>query len=248
MKNISQDVLEKIKDKHIAPKPKWQFTAKNIAMWSAFGVSVAIGSLAFSAVLYRVTAEDWGIYQHLGRGPVPHFFMSLPYIWILAVVACGVLAIYNFKHTKRGYCHKPVLVIVSSIVVALVGGTILFVVGFGDHVDRQLSERKMFLGPKMQMWQQVDKGLLAGEIESLEFFPEKIIIEDFSDKQWEVIYIVNGLPEQELREGMRVKLIGEEVADNKFNAIEIRPWRLNRMVSPRGKFRELEKPEINFAQ
>ncbi|GAH23334.1 unnamed protein product, partial [marine sediment metagenome] len=40
MKNVSNEVLKKIKDNNIKPKPRWYFITKNYFIWSIFGISI----------------------------------------------------------------------------------------------------------------------------------------------------------------------------------------------------------------
>ncbi|MFC1617855.1 hypothetical protein ACFL2B_01090 [Patescibacteria group bacterium] len=235
MKKVSDDVLNKIKEEKLCPKAKWKFCVRDAAVWTAFAVSVIIGSFAFSAMLYRLTNEDWEIYSQLGRGPIDHFFMSLPYIWIVLVVFFIMLALYYFKHTKHGYSHKPLIIIGSSVIVALVGGALLFMFGCGQQVDKQLSDRKPFIGPRMQMWQNPEQGLLAGEILEIIEDPKQFRLLDFSDKEWQVNYEVEAAPPIKIQKGLRVKIIGQQESDDLFQAQIIKPWRHAPGPIPRGK-------------
>lgn len=229
MKRTSQEILDKLKKGHVHPKPKWHFVSKSILLWLFFMLVVIVGSLAFSAMLFRIYNEDWGIYQHLGRNPVQHFFMTIPYLWIILVVVLALLAVYSFKHTKGGYRHKPLIVVSVSILGGVVIGTILFAGGCGNYIDRQFSEHPSFIRfaheKQQQIWSQPEKGLLAGTV--LEIFPGDVFkLEDFEGKQWQVIYIGDSERYVEfLVEGADLRLVGEQVGEADFEAVKIHPWR-----------------------
>jgi len=201
--------------------------AKDCAFWSVFILSIGIGAVAFSAFLYRVTSSDWDIYHQLGRGPVPHFFLTLPYLWIAVIVGFSFLAIYNFQHTKKGYRHKPIIIIAVSIMSGVVLGTFLFLIGGGHEVDHQLLGRqpmaKVFYDKQMKHWQHPEKGLLGGEIIDLQSGGTLILL-DLDDQEWKVIYREGPLSPI-LVHGAEVKLLGEIIGEFEFEAYKIRPTR-----------------------
>lgn len=228
MQDLSHKVLDEIKDKNITPKPKWQFVGRDLLFWSAFAVSVGVGAVAFSAMLDRITHIDWDIYPQLGRGPIIHVFMSLPYLWVVVVVLFSLLAIYNFRHTKEGYRYRPVVVITTSIVISIVGGTALFFAGAGGPIDERVAQRPplapfAFEHPR-DVWCQPERGLLAGEIEAIDDEEKSFRLRDLTGEPWQVLYFraVYQIP---LFPSEQVKIIGEIIGDHLFQAAEIRPWR-----------------------
>ncbi len=231
MEDLSHKVLDEIKDKHITPKPKWQFVSRDLLFWGAFAFSVGVGAVAFSAMLDRVTSIDWDIYPQLGRGPVTHVVLSLPYLWVVVVVLFSLLAIYNFRHTKEGYRYRPIIVITTSIVISIVGGTALFLTGFGGQIDEQVAQRPP-LGPMMpghpaDVWQKPEMGLLAGQILSVESDSE-LSLRDLLGEPWQVIY-TEARFRIPLFPGEQIKIIGEITGEHLFEASSIRPWRPGRV-------------------
>src|SRR5665648_1197459 len=85
MKNISNEVLKKIKDNNIKPKPRWYFITKNYFIWLIFGISIILGSFAFSMVLFIIKQLDWDIYHYIGESFLKTVFVSLPYLWLISV-------------------------------------------------------------------------------------------------------------------------------------------------------------------
>lgn len=225
MKNVSQQVVNQIKQKHLKPKPRWQFVIKDTIFWSTFVLSIGVGAVAFSGFLYRITSSDWSIYQQLGRGPIPHFFLTLPYLWIALMVGFSILAIYNFRHTKKGYRHKPIIIITVSLVSGIALGTVLFLVGGGHQVDHQLFGRqpmaKVFYEKRLKHWQQPEKGLLSGEIVELES-SDWLILEDLVGEEWHVVYRKD-ISSPLIIVGTEVKIVGEIIGEQQFEAERIRP-------------------------
>lgn len=227
MPDLSNKVLDEIKDKNITPKPRWQFVSRDLLFWAAFSVSVGVGAVAVSAMLDRITSIDWDIYPQLGRGPVLHVFMSLPYLWVVVVVLFSLLAIYNFRHTKEGYRYRPVVVITTSVIISLVGGTALFLVGYGGKIDECVVQRPSFaltIERPRDVWGQPERGLLAGEIEAIDDEEKSFRLLDLAGEPWQVLYFraVYQIP---LFPDEQVKIIGEIIGDHLFEAAEIRPWR-----------------------
>ena len=78
MSKTSDKIIEKLKQENIQPRPRSYFIFRNIVLWAGFGLTLFVGSIAFSAMLFRFNNADWNIYGNLGRHPVNHFFFLLP--------------------------------------------------------------------------------------------------------------------------------------------------------------------------
>jgi len=48
---ISQQVVERIKNDHISPKPRWRFQAERFAAFSFLAFFLIIGALALSLIM-----------------------------------------------------------------------------------------------------------------------------------------------------------------------------------------------------
>ena len=130
-KKISQEVLNKIKDKNIKPKPKWKFLVREYLMWIFFGLAVFVGSLAVSIIIFILTHIGWsGHMFKLG------FLLNIPYFWILILLIFLFLAYYNFKHTKNGYQYNPYMVVVLSVLISIVLGSVMYGLGQGEKMER----------------------------------------------------------------------------------------------------------------
>lgn len=168
MKNISNEVLKKIKDSNIKPKPRWYFLTKNYFIWSIFGISIILGSFAFSMVLFIIKQLDWDIYQYIGDSFLKTVFISLPYLWLIFLILFTGVAYYNFIHTKRGYRFKFISILLISLTVSIILGTGLYFNGFSERLENVFSEKTPYYNRLVytykKQWMQPKRGLLAGTI------------------------------------------------------------------------------------
>ena len=79
--NIPNQVLEKIKN--IRPTPRWQFLLRDYSVWILGAVSLALGSLSFSVVLFMLANNDWDIYSEISNSFFKFLLITLPYFWLV---------------------------------------------------------------------------------------------------------------------------------------------------------------------
>ena len=85
-KDLSQKVLEEIKDKKIEPKAKWQFLLKDSFVWILFGLSIFVGALATAAAIFNIKFSDWDIYDRAPGGRFSFVMEVLPYFWVIILL------------------------------------------------------------------------------------------------------------------------------------------------------------------
>ena len=137
--NLSKKIIEKIKEEHIQPKPKWQFSLKAYLVWLLSALSLFIGSLAFSVVLYLIINNDWDVYVHITDNLIKFTILSLPYLWIVLLLLFVIISYYNFKHTKKGYKYHFYIILLSSILLSIIFGSLLYSIGVGRALDNILA-------------------------------------------------------------------------------------------------------------
>jgi len=211
MKNISNKVLKKIKNNNIKPKPRWYFITKNYFIWSIFGISIILGSFAFSMVLFIIKQLDWDIYHYIGESFLKTVFVSLPYLWLIFLIIFTGVAYYNFIHTKRGYRFKFVSILLISLVISITLGTGIYFNGFSERLENVFSEKIPYYNRLVysceEQWMQPKRG------------------RDLKNNSWKieagkVIWKGKITPAT----GLKIKLIGKIINDNNFEVMEIRPW------------------------
>lgn len=239
MGELSNKVLEKIKEKKIEPKPRWQFLLKKYFIWTSFVLSVLIGAIASCIIADVFFDNDWDIYKYAADNPLQKIIISIPFIWFGVLVLFLALAYFNYKHMKSGYKYEAYAILGLSIITSVVLGLFLnFYFGAGEKVDALLVEHVPFYIKisshcnNKEVWMQPEKGLLAGRIVRIAR-PDNFDLEDFNGLLWTVkesrnIFMHANSP---LVEREEVKIIGEKEADGLFRALEIRQWRKGCMTS-----------------
>lgn len=223
-KDLSKEVLQKIKD--LRPTPKWQFLLKDYTVWGFSVLLLIIGSLAFSVIIFLVANNDWVVYENINDSLLEFILLTLPYVWIALLGIFIIIADYNFKHTKRGYKYGLQTIVISSIVISIIFGSILYNFGVGQAIDR-VFEQKIPFYPKMifqkhKMWIQPEKGLVAGVIVEMDI--ENLELKDIQGNIWKVdIKEVKLPPMFELEQGMQIKIAGEKLENDIFKALRILP-------------------------
>jgi len=228
MKNLADKIASKIKSEEIKPKSKWIFLLKDYFIWSIFGFSIIIGGLAFVVILFIFTTSDWDMHRYLEGGFGMHFLTVLPRLWIGTLILFLLVAYYNYRHTKSGYRYKAYLVVLASVIMSIAIGTGLFFMGLGSKIEQFFANNLPYYGGYMQhrveMWNQPEKGLLAGEIVKIKS-DDVLEVKDFNNTIWQ-IDVSDALWRggSVTQVGKQIKIIGTKKTDNEFIAQEVRPW------------------------
>lgn len=230
---ISKKILQKIKEENIKPKPKWEFLLKDCVFWGAFAMSILIGGLVTSVAIFRISTNDWDIAEKLGHHPFNFALRTFPYFWLIILAIFIFIAYYNFEHTKKGYKVGISFAVMAGVVLSIALGCAFLAAGLARVMDEQALKHLPFyrnynLDDRVEMWSQIDKGLIAGEI--IEIIPNGLIIEGFDGKKWTID--TSAVPKEllmNLKREMIIGIIGEKISDEIFNAIDIRPWKGNFM-------------------
>jgi hypothetical protein len=257
----SKKILEQIKRENIKPTPKWHFLLKNYSIWAAFAISVLIGSLSFSVMLYILTDNNWANYKYLDKNFGEYLLLSLPSFWVLFIAIFIIFTSFNYKHTKKGYKYATYLIIILSVVMSFIFGGTLFAFGFGEKIDQALSNnipyyQEKIIEDKMERWHHPEKGLLIGTVEKA-ISDEEVIIKDFKNNEWRV-KLEEKIPIEVLgkRINEEIRMIGEKNGENKFNANIIKgcrrdckmrmKFRKENIEEMKNKAKEKQRKIINF--
>ena len=232
MDNLGDKVLRKIKEEHIAPKPRWQFLLKDYFIWFLFLIALFLGSLAFCVALYVLSSNDWDLYHYLHTTLVGHILISIPYLWLLFLALFISIAYYNFKYTKSGYRRETYFIVGLSVVGSLFLGAFLYTLGAGEKIEDFVAasvpvyEKIACCSNRKDIWDQPASGLLGGTITVVQD-ASNFELKDFSGTDWRVQENDDTLEYDplEIKAGEEVKIIGEKQLDSVFWAREIRPWK-----------------------
>jgi heme/copper-type cytochrome/quinol oxidase subunit 2 len=246
--SLADKIAAKLKKENITPKPKWQFLLRDYLLWSVFGINVLLGAMFFVVTSFSLRDNDWDIYKHLDQNFLEYIIMTMPYIRITALVVFIFLAYYNYKHTDRGYKYKTHWIIIMSVVVmGLIGGTLLLV-GAEAKIERLFSRSLPFYDNleerRIRVWHHPGKGLLGGEIVEINMDSE-IVLQDCHNKNWQVDVqeVIWRGPIGKPEMGRRIKVIGEQLGEDKFKAKEVRPWMGGRRMRHREEYEDEQRGE-----
>ena len=228
MDKLANKIIKHIKIGEIKPIPRHIFLIRNIGLWVLSVLSVGLGSISVSLLIYSVVNRDWDIYGHLGESMFGFLVSSLPYFWIVLIMISLTIAVLNFEHSKAGYKYSPLKIAIASIVLALILGISGYVLGFGEKIDSYLGSKftsyQSVDAEKRAVWNQPEKGLFSGVIKTVDQDKKTFILDDFQGKQWVVDYsdaTVRGRTKIEVNS--EVKVIGDKNGDA-IDASDIRPW------------------------
>jgi len=228
-KELSQKVLDEIKEKNIQPKPRWEFFMRECLVWVFGTISLIVGGLAFSVIIYMFITNDWDVYEYIDESFFGFIIATLPYFWLLFLAFFIFIADYNFRQTKTGYRYKFIAIISVSIFISMFLGLVFYVAGMGKIIDRAFSENipqyYNITNKRLIIWMHPEKGLLSG-----------IVVEVFSDRGFKLkdtrsIYwvvddkgavIVGGV--ELIKKGRKLRIIGEKLDNGNFRALKIMPW------------------------
>jgi hypothetical protein len=192
LSSIGRDVIEMIKNKNIRPQPKWKFLLKDYFIWFVGIVSIVIGSLAFSVIIYMLKNSDWDVYEHINNSLFEFIVVTLPYFWIAFLVLFVFIADYNLKHTKKGYRYQVHVVMIVSVTVSMILGLFLYNIGVGRAIDDVFAEKipvyKQMVNKMHQrgkMWNRPNEGFLSGMIVSMDS-KDRFRISDIHNTVWDI--------------------------------------------------------------
>ncbi len=225
---ISEKIYKKIKEEQIKPRPRWEFLLKDYTVWSFFGVSLVVGSLAVAVLLYMLVNNDWDLYSYVSGSFLGFLFATLPYFWLAIFLLFIVLAYFNLKHTKKGYLYSLGKIIALSLLISFIFGGSLYAAGLGKTIDKvaggQVPYYERMMAHRQAVWHQPQKGLLVGEVSEI-VSPVRFNLVDPGGEQWCVeCPRVPRCPLVKENIQTPVKIVGEEGEDC-FQARIIRSFR-----------------------
>jgi len=187
MEQISQQILDEIKQRRLSPRPHWQFQLLNGLWWLSAVIVIISGGLSLSLVLNSLSANDWSWAEYQG-GWLSLALSSLPLIWLLAGLALIFLVDYNFQHTKKAYRLKKIWAFLIIVVLSILLALVVEQAGWAEEIDETLSPRLpvFFMAPtgRDDFWHRPVDGLLMGVV--VEANDDFVILRDGSGKAWQV--------------------------------------------------------------
>lgn len=221
-KNFSDNLLSKIKEEKINPKPKWQFSLKNSLIWVLGFISLVLGAIATSLIFYMLLGEEPGFVPGHPR-TLEALLVLVPFFWITCLLFFAVSVFYYIKHTKKGYKYSPKIIILGIVGVSLVFGGTLSAFGVDRVIDDVLGEKAPMydrvINPRLDYWSNPEEGRLTGMIVSQEAKQIYNLV-DREGKTW-IIKTSDEADSKKIKVNHPVRLMGEKTADYNFSVTEV---------------------------
>ena len=212
--SIKAAVLKRIECGEVCPRSRWFFRCREGVVWFLWGSSIMVGALAIAISIFAVSYQQFALYEATHDNFITFIVTVLPYLWFLIFVAMIAIGVLNLRHTKRGYRYSLWQIVLSSVVLSFVGGSLLHVLGLGYVIDHELGEQmNMYTSQaklEQRMWQKPEEGRLIGRQTYSTLSPTStIIFKDIAGESWQVEVAELSLDEITLlQQGKSVKLIG----------------------------------------
>ncbi|MFH0854428.1 MAG: hypothetical protein V1891_02970 [bacterium] len=227
--DFDKKLLDAIKDKKIFPKPKWKFLFKKFIIWIAGILSLLLGAIAVSLIIYISKFDDRGVFRRIGKGIPEVILLSVPFFWILCLALFIFLVYLNFKKTKTGYRYSILAIIASAIFLSVLLGAVFYRAGLSMKIDDILGRKAPFydriINPHIQFWSKPEEGRLSGLI--LSKGDNFLTVVDKLKQEWNVSF-KNFQNFDNIKAGVPARFIGKKLSVNEFEAFEILPMRSGR--------------------
>lgn len=226
--NFSKDILKKIKSEDIKQRPSWHFWIKNVIFWSIFGLSAFIGGRAIGVMGRLITDADLPFLLGAKGAIMPRIISLFPLFWIIFFLLFLLFANYGLHHTKRGYKLGTTKLIGINLAISLIIGSCATILGDGERFEKMVHEKapifKKIEENRIQAWNNPEEGRLAGTIVIVQD-DRILLLNDFTDSTWTINYSEAQWRRQfDLREGIKVTIVGHQNEKLNFVAEKIGPW------------------------
>ncbi|USN88626.1 MAG: hypothetical protein H6780_04025 [Candidatus Nomurabacteria bacterium] len=249
---LKEALFARIESEKVCPRPKYIFWGKECSFWVLWGLAVLVGALAFAVTMLVTLHGQYALYEATHENFFTFMVDVLPYLWIFILGLVTIGAVYNVRHTKRGYRYPVWMIVASSVVLSFAGGSALHYFGLGyrldevmgQHLAMYMSQEKM----ERELWQVPEQGRLVGRLVYTTVAPTTtVVFEDSLGQRWRVEMADLTSADMELLASKQtVRLLGmvENETAYVFHACGAFPW----MLSPETTVADMSKERENFVQ
>ncbi len=227
----SDKLISTMKNQNLKPIPKWRFSLKGMAIGLTIFVSVIVGGLAFSIILFSIQQLGFDLVTHMSHSKIEFLLGLLPFLWLGILLVFLILGVVSIRNSKKGYKFSPTKLLLINSAFSILVGTLFFIGGGAQWLENTFAVKielyESINEKKILMWSMPEEGYLSGTIESVN--ENTLALVDFNKERWTVDYQQSFIPPSVLlEEGEKIKLKGTKTAANYFQANEVRPWGGNR--------------------
>lgn len=226
---FTTELISKIKEKHIVPKPRWSFIFKNYFLWTVGALSLIFGAISFSLIIYIFKSNENIVINNFGASWTEFLIASVPIFWLVFLATFIILFYLNLKRTNRAYRYSPLLILLIGLIASMILGSSFYLFGFSKKLDNMFCKNihpslyGRFMNPQIDFWSEPEEGRISGVISEIDL-DRKILIIDKDGKEWIIYY--QELPTKlryNLEKGFPIKSFGKQLSENEFQAIQIMP-------------------------
>lgn len=233
---ILNEIKKKIQNKEIEPKSKLHFYFVNFIWWFLFALLFIISGIAFGVMIYMFKEADWEIIRLVSSGIWGKILLVLPRLWLLLVIITTILAVWEFRKTKKGYRYDIVGILVIVLFGSILFGSLVYASGFGERLDSLLTDNiPVYYGrlqQQMDLWNRGDDGFLIGRLVSID--GDDIVLHAPGGIVWQVdISSIDNLEELELDLDSILKIRGERLKEQRFIANTLEMLEMERFFGGR---------------
>lgn len=216
MTNIINNVLEKIKEKNIKPRPKWIFVFQNIFLWVLVPIFIIFGAISFSFIIHMFVSSDFDLRNRVSGNFFEFIIKTMPYFWIIILIVFLMVLYFDFKNTKRAYKFDFLKTSLFGLVLIIMIGTMFYFSGIARYFDDNLlkvSTYKTLSCQNSKMWNNSERGILAGKF--INVSENSGAFKDANEKTWNITFD-NKIELQKLDLNNDIKVIGRKIDENNF--------------------------------
>jgi len=230
--SLKNTLLERIEQENHHPRSRWFFRSRECVIWFLWLITVIVGAAAFAVSFFVMTHYQYALYEATHANFLTFIISALPYIWLIVFAVMTFLAVYNLRHTKRGYRYSVPTVLMSSILVSFAAGSTLHFFGLSYAIDSYLGAQTAMYQSQdevdIALWQRPSEGRLLGrQVHSTAAPTQLIIFADESDTRWRMD-VTELMPEDikllQQKKPVRVLGVVTEADYNIFHACGVFPW------------------------
>lgn len=225
---LQKKLMGEIADRRLTPKPRWHFLLQDNTLKVFFVIVSLMGGVALATMHFILTDLDWDVFSYLDRSLLEHIIKSIPYLWIATFILLMAIAYLSFRKTRMGYRYTTFKLALGSLVISLVFGILLVGAGMDhilhNHLLKNLPLYEKLTQTKQDIWIFPERGLLSGKINGTQ--NDSFSLQDRSGRIWNIHTTEDTTiePGVIIAPQTQVKIIGEMLTDNEFQAKVIRPW------------------------
>lgn len=223
MKNLEEEVIQKIKDSKIKPLPKSLFIIKNILFFIGFLIFFFIGSLSISVIICVLT--DSAEFYELNNS-VFVLLNVIPYFWLILSLIFLSIAYFNSKKIENSYRYLTLKNVLITLLMCLFFGIILHSIGISSVIENNLASNSKiyndFIYNRKKIFNHPEDGALVGKIVNFTITMEErdLNLQDVENNLWKILITDDTIFRSriDIRNGIYINVFGKDNGDRTFTA------------------------------